>query len=89
MTGYLGTGAPTDFGLFSVTGFDSTALFVWISKTFDLSYEAFEAPLDVVHHFLGKWVAWVVVALHIAAAAFHHWGRRDDVLKRMLPQFRP
>ncbi|WP_412461778.1 cytochrome b [Pseudomonas sp. SC11] len=89
LTGYLGTGAPTDFGLFSVTGFDSTALFAWISKTFDLSYEAFEAPLDVVHHFLGKWVAWVVVALHIAAAAFHHWGRRDDVLKRMLPQFRP
>ncbi|QWB09487.1 hypothetical protein [Pseudomonas syringae] len=24
LTGYLGTGAPTDFGLFSVTGFNET-----------------------------------------------------------------
>lgn len=85
LTGYLGTGAPTNFGLFNVTGFNETALFSWISNTYDLSYEAFEAPIDVVHHFLGKWVAWVVVGLHVAAALVHHWVRRDNVLIRMLP----
>lgn len=85
LTGYLGTGAPTNFGLFSVTGFNETALFSWISNTYDLSYEAFEAPIDAVHHFLGKWVAWIVVGLHVAAALVHHWIRRDNVLVRMLP----
>jgi len=85
LTGYLGTGAPTDFGLFTVTGFNETALFGWIGRTWSVGWEAFEAPLDAVHHFLGKYVAWVVVALHVAAALMHHWVRRDDVLLRMLP----
>lgn len=57
LTGYLGTHASTDFGLFSVTGFNETALFAWISRTFDVTWESFEMPIDVVHHFLGKWVA--------------------------------
>ncbi|MBI6752704.1 cytochrome b [Pseudomonas syringae] len=85
LTGYLGTGAPTDFGLFSMTGFNETKLFAWFSVTFSLSYEAFEAPIDTVHHFLGKWVAWVLVSLHVLAALFHHLVRRDSVLRRMLP----
>lgn len=84
LTGYLGTGAPTDYGLFSVTGFNETSVFGWISHTFDLDWDAFEAPIDAVHHFLGKWVAWAVVTLHVAAALFHHWVRRDNVLTRML-----
>lgn len=85
LTGYLGTGAPTDFGLFRVTGFDETRIFAWISQTYGLTWEAFEKPIDLVHHFLGKWVAWVLVGLHVAATIFHHQMRRDDVLKRMLP----
>lgn len=85
LTGYLGTGAPTNFGLFTVTGFNETALFTWISTTYSLSWEEFEAPLDVIHHFIGKWVAWAIVALHVAAALYHHRVRRDNVLIRMLP----
>ncbi|WP_295932636.1 cytochrome b [uncultured Xanthomonas sp.] len=85
LTGYIGTGAPTDLGLFRIPGFNETALFAWISRTWHLSWEAFEAPIDVVHHFIGKWIAWVVVLLHVAAALFHHWVRRDEVLTRMLP----
>ncbi|WP_026432510.1 cytochrome b [Paracidovorax oryzae] len=85
LTGYIGTGAPTDFGLFTVTGFNDTALFAWISRTFQVGWEAFEAPVDAVHHFLGKFVAWAVVLLHVGAALFHHRVRRDDVLTRMLP----
>jgi cytochrome b561 len=86
LTGYIGTGAPTDFGVFTVTGFNETALFQWISRRFDVSWDAFEAPIDGVHHFVGKWLAWVVVALHVSAALFHHWVRRDEVLVRMLPR---
>jgi cytochrome b561 len=86
LTGYLGTGAATDFGLFTVTGFNETWLFQWLSQTFGWHWDAFEAPIDAVHHFMGKWVAWGVVAAHVAAACIHHWVRRDDVLTRMLPQ---
>ncbi len=84
-TGYIGTGAPTDFGLFTIPGFNETALFGWISHTWGVGWEAFEAPIDVVHHFIGKYVAWVMVLLHVAAALYHHRVRRDDVLRRMLP----
>jgi cytochrome b561 len=48
-------------------------------------WERFEPPVDAVHHFVGEWIAWVVVGLHIAAAMFHHFIRRDSVLRRMLP----
>ncbi|KQO25617.1 cytochrome B [Acidovorax sp. Leaf76] len=85
LTGYIGTGAPTDLGLFSVPGFNETQLFSWISKTLGADWDTFEAPVDALHHFLGKFVAWVVVALHVAAALIHHLVRRDDVLTRMLP----
>jgi cytochrome b561 len=27
-----------------------------------------------------------LVAVHVAAALYHHFGRRDDVLLRMLPR---
>ena len=35
-----------------------------------------------------EWIAWtiiILVAVHAAAALFHHYVLRDDVLKRMLP----
>lgn len=84
LTGYLGTRVGTDvFGLFEVPSFKDTTLFSWISATWDLSWQEFEEPLDVVHHVLGKWVAWLVVALHVVAAFFHHWVRRDTTLIRM------
>ena len=85
LTGYLGTGAPTDFRLFTVTGFNDTALFGWIGRTWGVGWEAFEAPIDAVHHFIGQYVAWAVVLLHVGAALYHHRVRRDGVLVRMLP----
>lgn len=88
LTGYLGTGGPTDLGLFSAPSFKDTAVFGWLSATFSLSWEAFESPFDAVHHFTGKWIAWVVVGLHVAAAMFHHLVRGDEVLVRMLPMIK-
>ncbi|WP_315779170.1 MULTISPECIES: cytochrome b [unclassified Bradyrhizobium] len=85
LTGYIGTDAPTDFGAFAVPSFRETALFGWIETRWGVSWEAFEPPVDAIHHFVGKWIAWVVVGLHIAAALFHHLVRRDGVLTRMLP----
>jgi cytochrome b561 len=76
---------PHEFRAIQRNRLQRNPVFGWISSTWGLSFEAFEVPIDAVHHFLGKWVAWVVVGLHIAAALFHHWVRRDDVLTRMLP----
>ncbi|MGY3452978.1 cytochrome b [Bradyrhizobium sp. USDA 4353] len=85
LTGYIGTDAPTDFGLFALPSFRETTLFGWMESRWGITWEAFEPPVDAVHHFVGKWIAWVVVALHVAAALFHHVVRRDGVLTRMLP----
>ncbi len=43
--------------------------------------------LKIVHHWINYALA-AVVALHAAAAMKHHFVDRDDVLVRMLPQFR-
>lgn len=85
ITGYLGTRHFTNFYVFQVPSFQDTALFHWISSTYNVAWKEFEAPLDAVHHFIGTWIAWVVVCLHVAAALFHHVVRRDDVLSRMMP----
>jgi cytochrome b561 len=36
-------------------------------------------------HLLGGWAILVVAAVHASAALYHHFVRKDDVLKRMLP----
>ncbi|WP_315780488.1 cytochrome b [Bradyrhizobium sp. SZCCHNPS1003] len=85
LTGYIGTDAATDFGAFALPNFRETALFGWIETRWGITWEAFEPPVDAIHHVVGKWIAWIVVALHVAAALFHHVVRRDGVLTRMLP----
>ncbi|WP_316232127.1 cytochrome b [Bradyrhizobium sp. SZCCHNR1051] len=85
LTGYIGTDAATDFGAFALPNFRETALFGWIETRWGISWEAFEPPVDAIHHVVGKGIAWIVVALHVAAALFHHVVRRDGVLTRMLP----
>lgn len=85
LTGYIGTDASTDFGLFKVASFRETAVFGWIENRLGISWEAFEPPVDAIHHVVGKWIAWPLVGLHVAAALVHHWVRRDDILTRMLP----
>ncbi|HMM13693.1 MAG TPA: cytochrome b [Parvibaculum sp.] len=49
------------------------------------------APNETIHgigetlHGINAWVIAALIALHVAAALYHHFMRRDDVLKRMLP----
>lgn len=85
LTGYLNTYDPTNFGLFIIPAFRETAFFHWIATTWQLTAEQVETPIFAIHKFLGDWVVWVVVLLHIAAALFHHRVRKDATLVRMLP----
>jgi cytochrome b561 len=40
------------------------------------------------YHFLGALLILVAIAVHIGAAIYHHFFRRDGVLRRMLPGLR-
>ena len=87
ITGYVGTGANTDFfGLFEIPQFRETALYQWlIIDKMGLTWETFEPPVDFIHKKGGAYFVWVLIAIHIAAALFHHFIRRDNTIRRMLP----
>jgi cytochrome b561 len=66
-------GAPTPFfGLFNLPPI--------VGKN-----EALATQLFAIH----RWAGWLLIALvlmHVGAALYHHFIRRDSVLKRMLPR---
>ena len=76
-TSPLGFGTPY-FGLFE---WPNLPFFDGLARAARRPYhEAFES----VHVFLA-WSAIVLIPIHVLAALFHQFIRRDDVLKRMLP----
>lgn len=87
ITGYLGTGVATEFfGLFVIPKFQDTWLFATLVQGWlGLSFQEFEKPIDVIHKTAGAWVVWVLIAVHVAGALQHHLVRKDDTLRRMLP----
>jgi cytochrome b561 len=47
--------------------------------------EALATQLFTIHRWTG-WLVIILVLMHIGAALFHHFVRRDKVLQRMLPR---
>jgi cytochrome b561 len=45
--------------------------------------EALAGQLEELHGSIGEFFYWVI-GLHVLAAIYHHWIRRDDTLRRML-----
>jgi cytochrome b561 len=85
LTGYLGTGAPTDFGWFAIPSFEDSRLFEWISGGV-MTFKQWEKPLDFFHEEIGgALLVWILIVLHTGAALYHHFRKKDDVLLRMLP----
>lgn len=67
ITGYLGTGANTEY------------FFVFeIAK-----FEEFEKPIDFIHKSLGAWIVWVLIFGHALAALYHHYVKKDRTLQKM------
>lgn len=86
VTGYLGTGANTEFFfLFEIPKFADTAAFQFLlDKQYVSSFKAFEAPIDFIHKdIMGAWLVWILIAGHAAAALFHHYVKKDRTLVRM------
>jgi len=88
LSGYLNTYDPTDFGLFVIPAFKETSFFAWMSSNFGVTWHDVEKPMEAVHRFAGKWLGWPLVVIHVGAALFHHYVRKDAVLARMLPAIR-
>lgn len=86
LTGYLGFGGPSKlFFALDVPSFQNTWLFTSvISGSFGISWESFEGVMDFIHKTGGAYAVSLLIALHIGAALFHHFVRRDTVLVRMV-----
>lgn len=86
VTGYLGTGANTEFFfLFDIPKFEDTQLFTfWVSDGLGMTFKEFEKPLDFIHKdIMGAWVVWILILGHVLAALYHHFGKRDRTLYKM------
>lgn len=82
ITGYLGTGAPTDY--FAIPMFKDTQLFhSMVEGTLGLTWKEWEAPLDFVHKRSGEYLLWGLILIHAAAALYHQYVKRDNLLARM------
>lgn len=86
LSGYLGTGGPSQlFFVIEIPRFADTQLFKTVVEGWmALTWEDFEAPMDFIHKQGGAYVGWVLIVAHAGAALYHHYIRKDIVLKRML-----
>lgn len=87
LTGYFGTGVDTNFFfLFEIPQFRETTFYTTVVEGWlGLTWEVFEPPVDFIHKTGGATVVWMLIGVHIAAALFHHFIRKDNTLRRMLP----
>ena len=86
ITGYLGTGAATDyFFMFEIAKFsDTTFSQVLVEKILATNYEQFEQVVDFIHkELLGELILWLLILGHIGMALYHHYVKQDRTLKKM------
>lgn len=85
LSGYVGNGSGVSYGFFSITAFKNSGIGIWIMDLLNVTYEQWEVPFDYFHYRIaGPLVLWILIAVHAAAAIYHHFVYKDDVLKRML-----
>ncbi len=86
ITGWMGYGGGVNYGIFQLPSFRQSGFGQWVLETFSLEWEVWEAPWDYFHKKIsGGLILWILIAIHVAAALYHHFVQKDDVLRRMLP----
>ena len=86
VTGYIGTGVNTEyFFLFDIPKFESTSLYqTMVTNWMGLSFEEFEAPIDLFHkEIMGEYIVWMLILGHAMAAMYHHFVKKDRTLIKM------
>ena len=87
VTGYMGTGADTEFFfMFDIPKFESTPLFEpLVINGLEMTFKEFEKPVDFIHKdILGAWLVWLLILGHASAALYHHFYKGDRTLKKMM-----
>ncbi len=87
LTGYLFSKTVPDFGLFTLPVFGETGLGQWLVNDMGLALnEDIRNPMRTLHRDIGgRYVFWILILVHVAAALYHHFVRRNNTLVRMLP----
>ncbi|MGE4499748.1 MAG: cytochrome b [Hydrogenovibrio sp.] len=87
VTGYMGTGANTQFFyLFEIPKFSDTWLYTNVIEEywFGITFKEFEKPFDFIHKDIGgALLVWMLILGHALAALYHHYVKKDNTLKRM------
>lgn len=73
-------------GWLAVSLYGATGIFGWFTLPSLADKDEAAAARVFFLHFLGALAITGLVAMHIAAALFHHFARKDAVLRRMLPR---
>jgi len=92
LTGYLGSHVGTKFmgvNWFSISDFSESQLFkCLVIDGLGMTWDEWEVPVDFIHKKSGAFLVWVLILMHIGAALYHHYHRKDGTLLRMLPKGR-
>ncbi len=84
ITGYLGTGAATEY--LGIPKVADTSLFNWlVVERLGLTFKEFEKPMDFIHKNAGAYLVWLLILGHAAAALYHQFQLRDGLMWRMWP----
>ncbi|HKI74858.1 MAG TPA: cytochrome b [Pseudomonadales bacterium] len=85
ISGYLYS--SKEVHLLAIPRFGDTSLWHWMAHTWGLHLkEDVRNPMRIFHREIaGALVLWMLIALHVVAALYHHYVRRDVTLTRMLP----
>ncbi len=86
ITGYMGTGANTEyFSMFDIPKFSDTAFYHFlVSNNLGLTFKEFEKPLDYIHKdVIGSWLLWIMITGHISAVFYHTYIKNDYTLYKM------
>lgn len=83
LSGYGATTRPPVYLSF-VPGFRNTALYErLVTDLLGISWSTWVKSLFFIHHVSGAYFLWPLILLHIAAAFYHQFGRRDNAMHRM------
>lgn len=86
ITGWMGYTGGVNYGIFQLPSFRESGLGQWILESLNTDWETWEVPWDFIHKRIsGAWILWILVSIHVAAALYHHFVQKDEVLKGMLP----
>jgi len=84
-SGYMGTGADINLGLFTVPRFYNTGIFdIFIVNMMGMSWESFEPIMDNIHKKYFPPIVMLLIILHVMGVVYHSVIKRDGTLKRMI-----